>query len=182
MIGHVASLPIIANALGVPTVLTLHDYYTICSKFTLLGYDGKFCNVANPDTVKCDICLTASDNHPVGSQARRRNFFSYILESVQVILANTKSSKKLLGAIYPQIASDKVHVASMMFNEHLFDMDGQAIPGRDHDFKEESGGQRGRSQDLKVVALGNFTQEKGADLLVRIFNLMRSESMSISPS
>lgn len=177
LIGHVASLPIIANALGVPTVLTLHDYYTICSKFTLLGYDGRFCNVANPDTVKCDICLTASDNHPAGSQARRRNFFSYILDAVQIILANTESSKNLLEAVYPQIASDKVRVASMMFNEHLFDTDGEAIFGRDHGRTEECGGQRGRTKDLKVVVLGNFTREKGADLLVRIFNLMRSESI-----
>ncbi len=46
-----------AVAAGVPTVLTLHDYWFICPRFTLLRGDGALCRAVPDDPAGCAWCL-----------------------------------------------------------------------------------------------------------------------------
>jgi len=55
--GYLTGAPALAAAqhLSVPTVLTLHDYWFICPRLTLLQPDGSSCS--GPEAAKCTWCL-----------------------------------------------------------------------------------------------------------------------------
>ncbi|HQS95137.1 MAG: hypothetical protein B7X90_01255 [Novosphingobium sp. 17-62-19] len=56
LMGLSVRLPTIASELGIPTVVTLHDYWGICLRNTLMRPDGRQCE----DTTQCRMCLPVS--------------------------------------------------------------------------------------------------------------------------
>jgi len=56
LMGLSVRLPAIASTLGIPTVVTLHDYWGICLRNTLMRPDGRQCD----DTKQCRTCLPVS--------------------------------------------------------------------------------------------------------------------------
>ena len=156
------SLPIISHACGVPSVLTLHDYYLVCSRLNLLDYRGAWCDPAGIAAATCDICLSATDNLPAGSQTRRRNFLQQMLRAVDLLVANTPWSLEYLSRIYPDLSASRATVLEMCL---------PAMPPR----LPKSPRARDPADGLRVVIPGNFTDVKGGHQLVRLFNLMRHD-------
>jgi FkbM family methyltransferase len=62
LLGHVpellATLPIAADA---RPILWIHDFFTLCSSFTLLRNDVKFCGAPPTDSGACSICIYGTD-------------------------------------------------------------------------------------------------------------------------
>lgn len=56
LIGLSLRLPAIAAERGIPTVVTLHDFWGICLRNTLVRSDGRMCH----DTAACRECLPAN--------------------------------------------------------------------------------------------------------------------------
>jgi len=160
LIGHTPSLPFISKALGIPSVASLHDYYAICRHFNLIGYQGRYCNIAALTPVSCDICLNAMDNAAAGSQEVRRAFFGRALEQVDVLHANTDNVAALFKAMFPNLRlSNRLQIYGIPMP-----MDGPFDP-----IKKQV-----RSSDpLHVAIIGNFTKNKGADGLIHALNQMR---------
>jgi GT2 family glycosyltransferase/glycosyltransferase involved in cell wall biosynthesis len=50
------------QALGIPYQVTLHDYFHICPRVTLLDEGARFCGV--PDAAKCTLCIRGGGAHP----------------------------------------------------------------------------------------------------------------------
>jgi glycosyltransferase involved in cell wall biosynthesis len=46
-----------AQAQGIPSIITLHDYWFLCPRITLLRGDGKICNPIPADPAGCAWCL-----------------------------------------------------------------------------------------------------------------------------
>lgn len=46
-----------AHRLNVPTIVTLHDYWFLCPRFTLLRGDGRICDAIPADPAGCAWCL-----------------------------------------------------------------------------------------------------------------------------
>ncbi|MGZ4954946.1 MAG: glycosyltransferase family protein [Methylobacter sp.] len=162
LIGHVPSLPFITKALGIPSVASLHDYYAICRHFNLIGYQGGYCNVTALPPVSCDICLNAMDNAAIGSQEVRRAFFGRVLEQVDVLHANTNSVAALFKAMFPNLRlSNQLQIYGIpMPADSAFD------PIKNHV----------RSTDpIHIAIIGNFTKNKGADVLIHALNQMRDD-------
>ncbi|MBU0484120.1 MAG: glycosyltransferase [Proteobacteria bacterium] len=156
---QILSLPFIAKALGVPTILSIHDYFLICHAFNLLDYRKRFCDVLNIPPVSCEICLNASNNH--GSQYLRRGFISKMLNSVSMIHANSKTTTEMISGIYPDIAqNNKIEIAG--------------IPLRDHQLPAR---RERKDKTLQVGIIGNFTHMKGADDVIHVINQLRHEDI-----
>jgi glycosyltransferase involved in cell wall biosynthesis/spore maturation protein CgeB len=167
LIGHTPSLAYLPRALGIPSVLSLHDYYGICTHFNLIGYKGRYCNIAALPKSTCDICLNAADGIAAGSQARRRAFIGRALEQIDVLHANTAGVAALFGAIYPHLTGS---ARMRVFGVPMPGGTRRELPTRQVD----AGGK------LKVAILGNFTRNKGADELIHAFNQMRHEPVEFT--
>ena len=163
-IGFIPSLSFITKALGIPSIVSLHDYFAICKHFNLIGYQGRYCNIAELPPVTCDICLNAQDNAETGCQGVRRSFFSRALAQIDVLHVNTEGGASLFRAAFPNLLSDK--------RLEIFGVpippDGESIaanPGKRH------------VNPLNVAIIGNFTQNKGGDVFIHVFNQMRDDSI-----
>ena len=166
LIGHTPSLLYLPRALGIPSVFSLHDYYGICTHFNLIGYKGRYCNIASLPKSTCDVCLNASDGIAAGSQARRRAFFGRAMEQVDVLHANTSGVASLFEAIYPHITAGN--------RTRVF---GVPMPGPSAAVVRHEAAAAGK---LKVAILGNFTRNKGADELIHAFNQMRHDPVEFT--
>lgn len=166
VIGHTPSLMYVPRALGIPSVLSLHDYYGICTHFNLIGYKGRYCDIGSLPKSTCDVCLNAADGIAAGSQARRRAFLGRALEQVDVLHANTDGVAALFASVYPHLsADDRVRV----FGVPMPANGAHPAPAAPR-----------ASAKLRVAILGNFTRNKGADELIHAFNQMRHDPIEFT--
>lgn len=163
LLGHPLSLPHISRSCGIPSIYTYHDHYLICENYTLINYQGKFCDTAGQAVTRCDVCLSASMNLPNNSQIRRRNFISNLIEKIDIIVFNTEGARSYLRTVYPNLAHIRTRVIEMMlpnFNETKYNIEPTLLE---------------INKKLQIAILGNFSEYKGADNLIRVFNMMRNE-------
>ena len=156
---HVPSLPFLCRALGVPTVMTLNDFFVVCRNFNLIGYQGRYCNISELPAETCDVCLQAQCQAAAGSQAKRHTFYRRMLEQLDVALTNTQGIAEIFKKQYPVLEEHnrlRVFGLPVAYSQEC-DL---SVRGRD---------------PLKVAIVGNFTSIKGADLFVRIFDQMRED-------
>ena len=154
LLDHVPSLPLIAKALGVPTMISLHDYYSLCNKFTLIDSTGRYCGVENQSESGCDICLRKSHQANSGSQTIRRSFYRRVLENITVLHANTQGVIERYQSVYESLKQhDGIEV--------------MGVPIRGGVSKQA---QKPKATNrLQVAVVGNFTLFKGADILIPVF-------------
>lgn len=146
LLGFVPSLPIVARAMGARTLYSLHDYYPLCERFNLLGPDGRYCDIENlPDGAR-DTSLALIQGVDPDSQARRRRFWGESLSAIDIVLAGSEASARLLHLIYPETEA-RTRLLQPPVN--------RVEPGA----RTEGG-------PLKVAHLGNFAPHKGADAIL----------------
>lgn len=169
LIGHVPSLGFIPAALGIPTVLSLHDYYAVCSRFNLLDYRGMYCNIPALPPETCDVCLNAAHGLGAGSQAQRRAFFGRMLLAMDVLHANTEGVASLFKTMYPLLdGSEKLRVM------------GVPMPLGDERLSLPSHKPGPPDAPLRIAIVGNFTKNKGGDQLVHAFNQLRTDNVEFT--
>jgi glycosyltransferase involved in cell wall biosynthesis/spore maturation protein CgeB len=157
------SLPLIAKSLGVPVVITLHDYYSICHHYTLVGMTGQYCGVETQTESGCDLCLSKTLGAVPGSQQARRGFYSRILESADILHVNTIGVRKRIELVYGSL---KKHAG--------WEVMGVPVKKIEH-LKNNS--LRKLSSKLRVAVPGNFTKFKGGDLLLNTFKLLNQDNV-----
>jgi glycosyltransferase involved in cell wall biosynthesis/spore maturation protein CgeB len=158
LIGHVPSLPYMARALGIPTMISLHDYYTVCWEINLLNKDGRFCAPETISETTCDICIGTTRGGLPNSQSSRRGFYGRMLAHIDVIHCNTDEVARRYRAVYPQLAK---HPALLVRGVPI--PDGQPPKSM------------ARELPMRVVVLGNFTLNKGAEFLLQLFSLTQND-------
>lgn len=160
LIGHIPSLPLIARALGIPTIYSMHDYYSLCEHFNLVGEAGNYCGVETRGEIDCDNCLSKTLNLAPGSQARRRSFFRRILKSFDVLHANTIGVKERIQSVYGELqVGDRWEIMPVPIKE---------LPKSDRSSDQTS---------LRVIIFGNFTKYKGGDLLLNVLKALKDSSI-----
>ncbi len=160
-IGHVPSLPFVSRAYGVPGTLTVYDYYPVCASFNLLNYDRRFCRIEDLPIETCDVCLSALFDHPAGSQSRRRAFFGRVFDALDAVIFISEDTRKRTQRLYPSVDfSRKTLVTDLPVPYH--DRPAHVPPAA-----------RWSPGAPQVVSFGNFTQPKGADVMLRAFNQLR---------
>ena len=107
------SLPVFAKALGCRVVVTLHDFYMLCHRYTLLRPDDTFCEVHRyPDHQHlCEICLESSGLD--GKSRNRRLETMTAVDCADVVLASTESSAVIASKVFPDQA-DRFQILEMV--------------------------------------------------------------------
>jgi glycosyltransferase involved in cell wall biosynthesis len=152
---HTASLPIVAKACGVGTVLSAHDFYMVCSRYNLLDYNSVFCDIGNRTVTACDNCLQVCESVPPGGQETRRAFIAEMLRSVDVLLFGTAYSEQLSLRIYPDLADKRREIIGIPTPTGV----SAAPPPRPS---------RAITAPLKIAVVGNFLRSKGADTVLSV--------------
>lgn len=165
-LNSVISLAEISKAIGVITLFTMHDFYSICHNFTLLSFKNSYCqpDLLNPSD--CDICLSNSYNIKSGSQAQRRVYWDRMLSRLDGIIFNTRFSYDLSAKIFPSIAKHKqIFIAP--------------TPIHNLNYLQRNEIKKEFSVPLKVAILGNFSFHKGAEVITRAIKFLIKENIKI---
>ena len=165
-LNSVISLAEISKALGVITLFTMHDFYSICHNFTLLSFKNSYCqpDLLNPSD--CDICLSNSYNIKSGSQAQRRVYWDRMLNRLDGIIFNTRFSYDLSAKIFPSIAKHKqIFIAP--------------TPIHNLNYLQRNEIKKEFSAPLKVAILGNFSFHKGAEVITRAIKFLIKENIKV---
>lgn len=163
LIGHPPSLPLVARSLGVASMISLHDYYAMCHHFTLVGDTGRYCQIEQKDESDCDFCLAATLATKPGAISRRRGWWRRVLNSFNIIHANTIGLRERFEKVYGTLSNHS----------------GWSVMGIPIDYKEIIKGQVD-SGPLRIVVPGNFTKFKGAHTLIPVFRQLKGESLEVT--
>ena len=167
------SLPITSRMIGIPSVFTHQDFWTICKKFNLLQYDGKYCDIARRPKTACDVCLNITDGIPPDAQHFRREFFQHALQAMSAIIFNTTHTTKVFKAIYPDIDIRNAPIIGLPTP--------LGAPRRSTGDSDRRGGRDVEEvQRLRVVFLGNFTTHKGADIFLDAVSVLSEDPIDFT--
>ncbi len=158
---HAASLPLIARASGVGTLLSVHDFFLVCARYNLLDHEQKFCDIGTRPIAACTICLGAAEGLPAGVQQQRRGFMEQMLGGIDLLLFGSRQSEELVLRIYPQAKAMRRLVMGIPAPSPAVPR-----PPRAPD-ADPAGG------TLDVVVVGNFLRTKGADTVLRVIEAAR---------
>ena len=161
LINHIPSLPLISRAYGVPGVMTIYDYFPLCTSFNLLDFNRQFCGVEHLPLAACDVCLSAQFNYPRGSQERRRAFFARVFDALDTLLFISRDCRDRFEKVYPY--ADLTHKSAVTDLPLPYAAKPPLVPPQ----------KRWAQRPIRVVSFGNFTHPKGADVMLRTFNQLR---------
>lgn len=162
LMGHVPSMVEIARSLGTKVVMTFHDYYAICRNFNLLSFKKTYCHPDKISLSQCDICLSKDYHVLPGTQATRRGYWNFILAAIDTIIFNTQGSYNLAAQIYPALEKER--------NGIVLPIPMVPIQGNRESYNS-------KSDFLKIAILGNFSWQKGADIITNVIPLFKNSAI-----
>ena len=162
---HSISLPRVAQQLGIPVILSLHDFYVICPTVNLLDENLKFCGGNCTDTegdCKTSIWQKAKyaprlKNNYIHSW---RKMMPKVFEYVDAFVTTANSAKEQIIEIYPQLKEAKFKVIPHGRNFH------HLLKGSNLSIQPPVAG-----EPLKILFPGNTGPHKGANLIAQINKL-----------
>jgi len=155
LIGHSFDLPGVARSLGIPVVLSLHDFYYICPTVHLLDNNDRFCGgTCTPGQGSCRLPTDwlAPVPHLKHSwvyewKTRVRELFN----QVDTLVTASEAAREVYLRSFPELADGDFRTI-----EH-----GRDFPDRDTRLvKPEISATR-----VKIVLLGNLSVHKGSKLI-----------------
>ena len=159
LMGHPWSLPLVARSQGIPTLLTVMDFFPVCSHLNLITAAGRYCHAPQQSLSACDMCLGEQDHLLRFSQANRRAFIGGVLRTLDAIVSLSQSTEDILLKIYPDLRHQRRYVEGLPVPD-------RRVPKRQHWAANER---------LRVAVPGNFARQKGAATLCKVFEAMRHE-------
>lgn len=176
----------VARAEGIPTVLTLHDYWFLCSRIHLQRPDGSLCQVPD-DPAECVWCqLTEKRRYRLPNRATRGvagrlakgvlsrpplNRWSGWAARVEVIRERREKLGRALRLV-------DVLIAPSQFLERMFIQRGGLPPDRIRYLRygldisigqRATSGKRKEQNGLRVGYLGQIAPHKGVHVLIEAF-------------
>ena len=151
---HGLDLPRIGKALGIPVILSLHDFYTICPTIKLL--DGEMKHCAGRCTVgegECRAELWPADQVPQLRHRfvhRWREMMAIAIDACDAFVTTSAHARHLLTETYPQMQASDFRVI-----EH----------GRSFDAFLPTGAPPQAGSPVRILVPGNISFAKGAELI-----------------
>lgn len=97
-----------ANKRNIPIITTLHDYYTICPKITMVTPKNELC-IGKDTVVQCQDCLSEKGIYRDTNYIELwRNHQKNALDFSSKIVVPSDSTKKIIIKYYPQFSSKVV--------------------------------------------------------------------------
>ena len=154
LIGHTFDLPVVAKTLGIPTILSFHDFYYVCPSIHLLDHNNQYC--AGHCTGKNHQCYIYTDKifneFPILKDYIDiwRNGVSQLIDNCTAFTAPTESTKDLYVSIYPKLDNKPFNVI-----EH----------GRDFEKTKAKYELPSKNEPIKILVPGNIKYHKGHDFI-----------------
>jgi GT2 family glycosyltransferase/glycosyltransferase involved in cell wall biosynthesis len=151
---HGADLPIIARALHLPVVFSIHDFYTVCPTVKLLDENKIYCGgVCTDSKGDCSPELWKQSSMPSLKDRfvhRWREIFRPALESANTLVTTSPFARDLVISHFPS----------------LIDRDFRVIPhGRTFDQTGFNCVAPRESEPLRVLVAGSISPAKGSELI-----------------
>ncbi|WP_273403671.1 glycosyltransferase [Actinobacillus porcinus] len=164
-INNIPSLTFISKAMGVPYVVSIHDFYVVCRYFTLMDHRDKYCDIGL-SVNQCDTCLNKRAGLPIGSQSSRRDFYRKVLEEAHSIIYMSNSTKQKVEDVYPSLVNHpypRIHGAPLPKSK-----------AEEYRILSEN---RIQNDLLHVVVPGNMALHKGGVYLVEAIKQLRNREI-----
>jgi len=149
----------IARSLGIPVVLSFHDYYLVCPTVFLTDGTGRFCG--GDCSVGSGICQSnLIDDHELvlrnGWTKVWQESVRSMLECVDLFITTTLVAHDLIIKIYPELRSRRFEIVEHGRTFHRRYCI-ETIPSR--------------NRLVRVLALGNYSINKGLDTVLDLGRL-----------
>lgn len=168
---------------GVPMVMTLHDYWALCPRGQMLRSDGSLCDVPEPQA--CGACLLETWPHlmPTGSGQPRDASGSEVSTDAEAAQARTRQALEWLQLptrlMAPSEAAKAVYLRAGVAPERIdvcengIEVDGLAQAVR------ELRGERAAAEPVRLGVLGSVQPSKGVLELARTFAAAQIENLEL---
>ena len=155
LIGHTFDLPPVARSLGIPVVLSFHDFYHVCPTTHLIDENGVFCGgVCTPGEGPCRIPMSwvaaGMPDLKHSGVYEWRDRVAEMFQAVDAFVTTVPSVRSIHLEAFPQLAEAQFPVF-----EHGRDLPatpwkpGQPVPG----------------EPIKILVAGNLDLHKGKAFL-----------------
>lgn len=146
----------VARRRGIPYCVTLHDYFALCPRYTLLDPDGEVCagctrETIGPEAARCMATLGGTPDDLEEHQRRLRGF----LESAGRLFVPSEAAASFFRSRYPELGG-RLHVV-----EH--GIAGPRLPPVDAGSAPRTPG-----NPLRVAVIGGLNSQKGQGLLLEL--------------
>jgi len=141
----------VSEEFGVPLMLTVHDYYAVCSFPNLLDVENIYCGVST-DAERCEMCVKGRLGYGSNFVNAWRENFAACLKMVAKIIAPDQSVFDHLLKIY-EIPEGRMHVIP-----HGIDIAKDSVRHCERDF----------AKPLRVAFLGYLARHKGFEVIKKL--------------
>ena len=161
LILHTFDLTDLTESLGIPVVLSFHDFYFICPSFTLLDNNNIYCaGKCTKGNGQCNVLMNILKDLP---QLRTfvdmwRTEVSKVFSSTSAFVTTSEVVKQIFISIYPQLSQKEFRII-----EHGRDF--KTINGSSELYEIPS-----KDKPIKILVPGDIKTHKGADLIKEIKN------------
>jgi len=109
LLGFTPAVLPLARRAGARTLITLHDYYTICDSWNLLDNQHNFCGINQFFDERCQACCTSRRSQfrsvdPI----RRRVAMAEALAHAQAVIVPSQAAEKQLRTVLPHLPATQV--------------------------------------------------------------------------
>jgi GT2 family glycosyltransferase/glycosyltransferase involved in cell wall biosynthesis len=157
LLGHSFDIFRIGKELEIPVIYSIHDYFCICPKITLLNENWHYCNL--PDVPICNSCLSKSCGYSRDTIISWRSVFREGFSLCNQIIAPSNSAIEIVTHYFPEIKRKTL------------------VIGHGHNLKktEYPKDTPCTNQQFHIAYIGILTRHKGRDVF---FNLAKSKELS----
>jgi len=152
---HTFDLPYIAKQLGLPVILSFHDYYYICPSIHLLDGNNQYCGgICTENYGQCRIPMKILDNLPVLKTFKDewQSEVSKVFDKCSSFVTTTEVAKKIYMRSYPQLANKEFKVI-----EH-----GRDFNRHNNNFNLQP------NKPIKILFPGNIDLHKGSNFIKQL--------------
>jgi len=152
LIGHTHDLPLVAKNLGIPIVLSFHDFFYICPSIHLLDNENHYCSSQCAENQFQCSTHTIFDHLPISIDLINawRKEGSLLIDTCTAFIAPSNSTMDLYLSVYPQLKDKNYKVI-----EHGLDLEKTNIK-----FQKPS-----KKNPIKILIPGNINNNKGHDFI-----------------
>lgn len=149
----------IADSLGIPVIMSFHDFYFICPTINLVNSDNKYCDaVCRECDDKCRInSKLIKIDYPINKWTLEiwRKEVKKILSNVKAFVTTSEYTRITYLKIYPDI------------EERFFVIE----HGRDFPYNRDYRGQKPDKNKIKILLAGNIDINKGGQYIKKLIDL-----------
>lgn len=155
LIKHTFDLPEITSRLGIPLIISFHDFYFICPSYNLLDDKNNYCaGKCTESQGQCMVSMVDLNDLPILKKfiVEWRNQISRVLSNASAFVTTAECVKEIFISIYPQLDTENFKVI-----EH----------GRDfiHNTQQPNSYEIPSPEKIKIVFPGNINNQKGLTLI-----------------